>query len=380
MTRVWPVLAGALLLAGCADDERPLKPDAANLDDGTGPEGRQVDVLFLIDNSGSTAQVQTALAVSFPAFLARLDRSGERPDLHIGIVSSSLGAGDFHLPSCETAGGDRGVLQNTPKVRGCVPPRGRFIEDVAGPTGRVRNYDGDLADTFSCIARLGVDGCGFEQHLQAMLKALDGSAPENAGFLRPGALLVVIIHADEDDCSARDPELYDPTRLALGPTTSFRCFQFGVRCEPAGLEPSTLGPRTECQSNEASTYVQSVRSYVEFLLRLKGSRRKLVVGTIIGTGPVAVGRDGVPNPLLLPGCQASTGTAAPGVRLAEFARSFGPNGFVESICRTEYVHVLEVIADRINQLLPTPAPRIPDGGVDALIGPPPAALADGGLD
>ncbi len=366
MTRVWPLLAGVLLLlpAGCADDELPLTPDAANLDDGTGPEGRQVDVLFVIDNSGSTVAVQNALAASFPAFLARLDRSGERPDLHIGVVTSSLGAGDFHLPSCETPGGDRGVLALGHPLVNCARPRDRFIADVAGPGGRMRNYDGPMETIFSCMTRLGIDGCGFEQHLQAMLKALDGSASENAGFLRPGALLVVIIHADEDDCSARDPELYDPTRLALGPTTSFRCFQFGVRCEPAGLEASTPGPRTACQSDEASTYVQSVRSYVEFLLRLKGSRRKLVVGTIIGTGPVEVGTDNTTNPLLLPSCMASTGTAAPGVRLAEFARLFGPNGFVESICRTEYVHVLEVIADRISQLLPAPAPRIPDGGVD----------------
>ncbi|MCC6993347.1 MAG: hypothetical protein IT370_01840 [Deltaproteobacteria bacterium] len=364
MTRVWPVLAGVLLLAGCADDELPLTPDAANLDDGTGPEGRQVDVLFVIDNSGGTFEAQRALAASFPALLDRLDRSGERPDLHVGVVTSSLGAGDFRVQSCEQPGGDRGGLQNTPKIRDCRPPRGRFIEDVSGPGGRVRNYDGDMASAFSCIARLGTDGCGFEQHLQSMLKALDGSAPENAGFLRPGALLVVIIQGDEDDCSAHDPELYDPTRLALGAPTSFRCFQFGVRCEPAGLKPSSPGPRTACQSNEASTYVQPVRSYVEFLQRLKGSRRKLVVATIVGTGPVDVGTDGQGNPLLLPSCYASTGAAAPGVRLSEFARSFGFNGFVDSICQDGYGAGLERVADRINQLLPAPAPRIPDGGVD----------------
>ncbi len=72
---------------------------------------------------------------------------------------------------------------------GCTPPNGRYGSDVFLPnaTNRTRNYSGTLAETFRCIAELGTDGCGFEQHFAALERGLDGSNPENAGFLRENA-------------------------------------------------------------------------------------------------------------------------------------------------------------------------------------------------
>jgi hypothetical protein len=39
-----------------------------------------------------------------------------------------------------------------------------FYEDVDG-CPRCRNYEGTLEDTFSCMAEMGVEGCGYEQQL-----------------------------------------------------------------------------------------------------------------------------------------------------------------------------------------------------------------------
>ena len=52
------------------------------------------------------------------------------------------------------------------------------------------------------VALVGDNGCAIQGPLEAMKRAL--SAGRNPGFLRPGALLGVLIVTDEDDCSAID--------------------------------------------------------------------------------------------------------------------------------------------------------------------------------
>ncbi|MCC6993346.1 MAG: hypothetical protein IT370_01835 [Deltaproteobacteria bacterium] len=357
------LLALAMVAAGCGAGNGAVEwRDAGELIVEPGPINRDVDLLFVIDNTDSIADEQQELVPAFRQMLERLERPGALPNLHVGVVSTDLGA-PFEHRFC-TPDGDRGVLQNQPMVAGCMAPQGRFIADVASPTGRVRNYVGRLDDTFGCIARLGIEGCPREQGLQAMKRALDGSAQENADFLRPNALLVVIIMGEDDDCSVRDPALFDPDNSALGPPLRYRCFEYGVVCKPSEQDRRSTGPRTDCRSDEQSHYLDSVASYVDFLVRLKGSRSRVVVGAIVGTGKVVVGSHLTGEPWVLPGCESIHGPAAPGIRLSEFARSFGFNGFVDSICQDGYGAGLERIADRINQL----------------IEPPPAAIADGGLD
>src|SRR5262249_8144002 len=106
------------------------------------------------------------------------------------------------------------------------------------------NYQGDIADVFSCIAQLGDQGCGFEHQLASVLRALgaDGVAPpaQNNGFLRPDAYLQVVLVTNEDDCSAPpDSDLFDSSSMTvtdpLGPMQSYRCNEFGHLC--SGQKP-----------------------------------------------------------------------------------------------------------------------------------------------
>src|SRR6476646_1895078 len=56
-------------------------------------KARKVDVLFMVDDSGSMAAAQANLAASFPAFMDTLRAlPGGAPDLHVAIVSSDMGA------------------------------------------------------------------------------------------------------------------------------------------------------------------------------------------------------------------------------------------------------------------------------------------------
>ena len=71
--------------------------------------GRKLDILFVVDNSGSMAQEQANLARNFPVLMQELVSAGA--DLHIAVVSSDLGAGAGPVgQGCPQTGGDRGVF------------------------------------------------------------------------------------------------------------------------------------------------------------------------------------------------------------------------------------------------------------------------------
>jgi hypothetical protein len=330
------------------------------------PVVANVDLLFVIDNSGSMGEEQASLATSFNAFISVLEslESG-LPSLHLGVVSSNVGAGGQPISAC-IGDGDNGRLQNSPRTPICSPPSGYFISDVVDPSGdRIQNYTGSLAESFACIARLGVNGCGFEQHMEAMRRALDGRNPENAGFLRTDAHLVVVFLADEDDCSATSGAVFDPSQNSisdpLGPRTSFRCAEFGILCDgsPIGRAPASLDPPgepLECEPQGetdpaalAPAYLWHPRVYANFLKRLKPDHPTYVtVAAIVGDAdPVAIRLDEDGNPDLAPSCLSGAGEADPGVRFHWLLDQFPNRSVLRSICDTDLSGALGDVAHQI---------------------------------
>ena len=159
-----------------------------------------IDVLFVVDNSHAMQPAQDALIAGFAQFISDLENAaGGTVDLHVGVITPDVGVGPWDVGSCDDRGDD-GKLQAVARVPGCAPPSDPFVAYKKTNDGSVvGNYSGSLAETFSCIAAVGVDGCGYEQPLEAVRRALDGSNPDNAGFLRPAAHLAVVIVSDEDD-------------------------------------------------------------------------------------------------------------------------------------------------------------------------------------
>src|SRR5687767_5682802 len=64
---------------------------------------QKLDLLFVIDNSGSMEQEQASLARNFPLFMRELTNAG-LPDLHLGIVSTDFGAGGLQDGGCSGLG------------------------------------------------------------------------------------------------------------------------------------------------------------------------------------------------------------------------------------------------------------------------------------
>jgi len=236
---------------------------------------REVDILFMIDNSPSMDPKQTALASNFPKMISVLDSlPGGLPDVHIGVVSSNMGAGNGAMGgNCGQGLGDMGLLWgNDPNnlvasvaaggeyftnvdpnyptppaliADGCgLKPGERWIEDIQNPDpnipGRLQNYTNvKLEDVFSCLAKaVGVNGCGEEHQLQATRVALMPQSfnQANLGFVRKDAYLAIVLITDEDDCSAtnldslNDDMFNMATKRDPNDTTSLRCAARGHLC------------------------------------------------------------------------------------------------------------------------------------------------------
>ncbi len=355
------------------------------------PVSANIDLLFVIDNSASTQDKQTVFAQNFTSFVSKLQGfPGGLPNLHMGVVSSTVKIGsqdvtDFTNP-CVNAPGDDGLLHVTPNGS-CTAPsdaaNDRFIVDVAASGGtRTTNYDPaqGLAATFACIAQIGSEGCGFEAPLEGMKRALDGTNPGNAGFIRDDAFLAVIILTDEDDASVADPSVFALPTSQVG-TEDFRLQPlYAYQCD----QPITAAPPganyTDCVPVVGS-YLQDTAYYTSFLASIKDPSQ-LVVALIAGgqqdgsppsssiaTGPLMIGTASQPM-ALQPSCNAmingENAIARPAIRLFDFVSQFSDHGLYQTICTGDYTPALTAIGD----LLATAISPCLEGAIDTTDGDP----------
>jgi hypothetical protein len=287
--------AVASLATGCLD--RPVAPQEPNtsnvfVDQSVRAAIDRIDLLFMIDNSASMQDKQILLSQAVPVLLKRLlnppcvtvkaDANGEHPpapdaqqptepsgdcpsgyarefppvpDVHIGVVTSSMG-GHGNAKFCfEPTRHDNAHLLTqdlrndvTPPVS--VPTTYRNIDGVetgflnwdnraagdprkANPAGTNR-IDILQQEFTGIITAAGEDGCGYEASLEAWYRFLiDPNPPASLSkdenpdsptynktvrsaeadpvilaqrkeFLRPDSLVAIIMLTDENDCSIAD--------------------------------------------------------------------------------------------------------------------------------------------------------------------------------
>ncbi|MEO8846271.1 MAG: hypothetical protein ABI591_00185 [Kofleriaceae bacterium] len=374
------LLLGSVALVGCSINVIHVGDDPDGLTEVASLPAmvtRDLDVLFMIDNSPSMDDKQTALLASFPTMMDQLSNlDGGLPNVHIGVATSDLGTtgtngvvapgiGGTAQGGCQGHGKD-GQLQSA----NATALTGTFIEDIDdGAGGRTRNYTGELRDVFTSIAHVGGNGCGFEQTLGAMQRALDRTNTANAGFIRQDANLAIVILSDEDDCTASDTtSLLAADTSALGPLQSFRCTRYGVTCDDGGTTTdamNTIGTKSGCHANASSPNVAGVQPIVDFVKDLKDDPSQVMVAAIVGNpDPVAVelrapSGSTTAIPALAHSCQyagtdGSLEVADPAVRTAQFVNAFGDRGALTSVCGADLSLPLENIGLRAKQLMGDP--------------------------
>lgn len=339
---------------------------------------RDVDLLFLIDDSPSMSDKQANLAANAPRFLDALATlPGGMPNVHIGVVTSDLGtkgaAEDTAGPGIGVLGqggcsglGKAGKLQ----LFGAPVAGAPFLSDIAQPDGsRIKNYTGALSDVFATMAKAGAGGCGFEQSLEAIKQALVPGNVANQGFLRPDALLVIVLLTDEDDCSLSHAGLLGIETPTLGPLQSFRCTRFGVVCDDGGATPDAmndLGAKGRCHPAEDSQFLTGVTDYARFLSGLKSAPGRVVVASIAGTSDLfavelrAPERSTTKLPALVHSCVYIGGdgkpeVADPPIRIAALLDQFPNHSAFASICQPDLSGGLQqIVVPMRNAMLGSP--------------------------
>lgn len=279
----------SVLAAACGPGARD--DDFGGDDDDSGPtdpppgekkQCNQMDIVFVVDDSGSMGEEQSNLAANFPMFAQVLSTyttpEGELIDYRVAVTTTGRDT-TISVPPLPpiTENGDEGEFRNN-----CGMTK-RYLE----PT------DANMSGTLACRANVGTQGPGIEMPLLMSKWALserilDGT---NAGFLRDEALLGVVYLTDENDTSNDTPNLM--------------------------LGASELQPNWHPADQ------------VEFFDQLKGHRSRWAAGVIAGDG----------------NCTSSFGDAVDAVRLKEFVNLANGNGTTQatfsSICSGDLTSSLQ---------------------------------------
>jgi len=373
-----------------------------------------VDVLIIVDNSGSMREEQDLLATHAFTVLGALTDPlpswGLQPidDIRVAVVSSDMGIqwgghpydeDDFEdgegwpgsVPEGCWSPGDWGEFQVYPEGKtvdiesGVIPcgesgtqcPGGWECGDLVDGVGTCQAPGGDgtgwecpdlglawaetpiestpnpdLAGQVACLTNLGTSGCGFEQQLQAGAIALERE--DQSDFVRDGALLVVVVVTDEEDCSIESKDFFgvdEVQNLADG--------RVNISC---GNHPE---------------YLYDPAHFKQRFAAVKGGNPNGVLFAAVIGVPVDEACQGRGDQIggcldhpdmelevvlenaayfFKPACERYDGDqqltkARPGRRFVELAQDFGENGYVFSICNEDWSPAMRGIAEIISNEL-----------------------------
>ncbi len=265
---------------GGAGDRADARPVVDWPDGGPSEACDKMDILFVIDNSGSMQQEQDNLAANFPLFVSVLDgftnADGQPIDYHVGVTTTGVSK-DYEI--------DTGLPWNIPESQDGEDGHLQTGSGCAMPRGWLERGDQDVGGKFSCIASVGTGGPSDEMPLEGARLALTERMADssNAGFLRSDALLALVILTDEEDCSRPD----DHFTLGIGEDL----------CESAA----------------------PIGEYVGAFDSVASGRDRWAAAIIAGVGPGA--------------CSSDLGDAEEAARLIDFAGAVGDNAITSSICQ-----------------------------------------------
>ncbi len=404
-----------------------------------------VDMIVVVDDSGSMAEEQAILSTQFFTLINSLVfptadwKFPAAQSVRIGVVSSDMGqrygddlnceyASNSHLnekcrkcgkngrfrtydngatiniregeikcnlyddqPQCPTdwecrSEGDCEGEEDHPNVGCCYDPEGDgtaqscpklnaiYAQTPIG-SGDDETTNWDLAFQTACLAKLGIEGCGFEQQLQAAAQGLihpKNNPDPDQTFYRDEYLLAVIIVSDEEDCSIKDKQLYKSPEMEL------------ISDEPHKMNIA-------CGSNEE--FLFSASHFKEWFTSRKKDPNSVVFAAIVGVPTEPDGdaecqgkgsdlkncldhKDMEAVPMIedpssndaswvfREACRREGPSgelitqARPGARYVELAQEFGRFSHVSSICNEDWSPAMSEIASLIaNQLQGTCYPK-----------------------
>lgn len=287
------LLLAGLTLMGCDKTDRSfslLSDSQSFQQNGATVVQKQIDILWVVDNSGSMSPMQTNLVNNFNSFIQAFVTKGY--DFHMAIATS-----DAYL--------DGSFFNNNPAYS--------VFRDGTGSTHTgfpiMDANTPNITSVFTTNATQGAAGSGDERVFSSFKSALLN--PANSSFRRPGAFLAVIILSDEDDFS-------DGTRVEGS-------WVYGGIADHSYTNPT----------------LESVDSYVSFLDTLTNS-----------TSPTSRNYNVSAVTVMDTACLDAHKTQAPstiiGQRYMDLANK--TNGVLADLCSPSYATALDLIQKRIIEL------------------------------
>ncbi|MDQ3032854.1 MAG: hypothetical protein M3Y87_10585 [Myxococcota bacterium] len=320
---------------------------------------RDVDLLLVVDDSGSMSEEQVNLAEEIPLLIRDLttppdlDADGE-PDwgaaerLRIAIVNSDVGTAGAIPPdglgdSC-SGFGDAGQLHTS--------------ELCAGAQPGLQVYEpGDDAEAFAtrigCIVEsLGTSGCGIEQQLEAGARGVEAGLP--LGFPADDAILAVLVLTDEEDCSLADPDaFYSEFTRATGNVLCQRAAQGIGGARPEWLTSiDTLAMRLSAGRDEQSFVFAAITGIP---VDLSGGTAIDILADAEMQYEERAGLHGLEPVPACAGFRAdgtSLGAAAPARRIVELSQRF-TGSVLHSICTDDFRPAIRDLTTSIARNLPS---------------------------
>ena len=251
---------------------------------------KKIDILWVVDDSGSMAPFQQKLVTNFNSFISNFISKGY--DFHIGVTTTSA---YLSLPQFNNNASLAKLRDGTGNVHTGFP-----IIDIHTP---------NPIQTFTTNASQGDQGEGDERAFSSLKAALQNS--NNTSFLRPGSFLAVIILSDEDDFS-------DPTR-------SVESWLHGGIADHSYANP----------------HLETVDSYISFLDQITNSTDPNARNYNVSTVSV------IDNNCLTAHRQQTSATIM-GTRYMDLATK--TNGVLADICAADYASSLLQIQSKIFEL------------------------------
>lgn len=198
--RLFMIIALAGLFAGCSGDSGFSLGGEENVFQQSVTQTQvKVDILWVIDNSGSMATSQAALANNVQSFIGKFQQTNF--DFQMAVTTT-----DAWLSKNQADPNDIHTLA-----------RFRDGTDATSHTGVtvIKPDTPNLEATFITNVLQGVNGTGFpgagdERGMESLQAALDYADNANEPFPRQNSLLAVIVLSDEEDGSAdTDQDYFD---------------------------------------------------------------------------------------------------------------------------------------------------------------------------
>jgi len=367
MRRHLSLLLCTCVLASCTDrDLGVLDPKVSREVEARvlGAGIADVDLLIVVDDSGSMEGEQTNLAEEIPSLVRGLasppDEDGDgAPDWHpaeslrVAVVTTDLGtSGQPQTVGSCSGWGDGAALRVDPA---CDGGRGDAVQSW---------QTGDDPDAFAsrvgCVARAGIAGCGIEQQLDAGARGLRLALAGGSGFPRDNALLAVLVLTDEEDCSLADPAAFFGTLPTDAHDLQVYCTRRGDLLRPVAdlAREISLGRPPDKFVFSAITGVPIDFASDDLTGLLASPAMEYVERTDLAVG-------------LQPACESGENLAVPARRIVELARQL-PGSLVRSICADSFQSAIAELTRRIGgriQGVCIERALVPDaeGGVDCVV-------------